>query len=130
GHYNHVLLTSGINRIPVAHAGDITKEVLQRLLITRSGEVVPVPVGLEPVGATPTPSPTPNANATPVAPTPTPAIIIPTPAATPSASPTVLPTAPPVATPSATPLSIEETEIRAQLSAQDGRRSGSFTDID
>src|SRR5207237_8778169 len=88
----------GVYLIRVSHAGYSTAEVLQRLLITRAGEVVPVPVGLEPVGPAPIATPT----------------------------PTVAPTATPI-TP---PLSVEETEIRAQLSAKDGRRSGSFTDVD
>src|SRR5205085_12349718 len=98
GRFYQGLLAPGIYLIRVSHAGYSTAEVLQRLLITRAGEVVPVPVGLEPVGPAPIATPT----------------------------PTVAPTA----TPIASPLSVEETEIRAQLSAKDGRRSGSFTDID
>ncbi|HEX8179650.1 MAG TPA: TonB-dependent receptor [Pyrinomonadaceae bacterium] len=85
---------------------------MQRLLITRTGEVVPVPVGLEPIstGASPAASPTPSVTATSGPP------------------PTTTPT--PTATPSARTPSLEETEIRAQLSSNDGRRSGSFTDVD
>src|SRR5205085_10559631 len=54
GRFYQGLLAPGIYLIRVSQAGYITKEVLQRLLITRAGEVVPVPVGLEPVSATPT----------------------------------------------------------------------------
>ncbi|PYS92431.1 MAG: hypothetical protein DMF64_09110 [Acidobacteria bacterium] len=100
GRFYQGLLAPGIYLIRVSHAGYSTAEVLQRLLITRAGEVVPVPVGLEPVGPTPIATPTPSVNP------------------------------PPAATPIAPPLSVEETEIRAQLSAKDGRRSGSFTDVD
>src|ERR1041384_2590742 len=105
GRFYQGLLAPAIYLIRVSHAGYSTAEVLQRLLITRAGEVVPVPVGLEPLGPTPAASPTPGTSATPVTPTATPP-------------------------PSTSPLSVEETEIRAQLSAKDGRRSGSFTDID
>src|ERR1041384_4631691 len=111
GRFYQGLLAPAIYLIRVSHAGYTTAEVLQRLLITRAGEVVPVPVGLEPIGPTPNATPTPGVNPTPSA------------SATPVASTTP-------ASPSAAPLSVEETEIRAQLSAKDGRRSGSFTDID
>ena len=91
------LLAPAIYRIRVSLTGYIPQEVLQRLQITRAGEVVPVPVGLEPVGpGGATTSPMPAAAATPP--------------------------------PAATVLGVEETEIRAQLTAKDGRRSGSFSD--
>ncbi|HEX8457029.1 MAG TPA: TonB-dependent receptor [Pyrinomonadaceae bacterium] len=93
GRFFQGLLAPAVYRIEVSLPGYITKAVLQRLSITRTGEVVPVPIGLEPADPGTT---------------------------TGAASPTPNPRAP----------SVEETEIRAQLSAPDGRRSGSFTDID
>ena len=49
GRFYQGLLNPGIYTIRVAAAGFQTKEVLQRLFITRTGEVVPVPVQLDPV---------------------------------------------------------------------------------
>jgi hypothetical protein len=60
GRFYQGLLPPGIYRIRVASAGFQTREVLQRLFITRTGEVVPVPVQLDPAGAaTATTTPTP-----------------------------------------------------------------------
>ena len=51
GRFYQGLLSPGIYTIRVAAPGYITKEVQQRLFITRTGEVVPVPVALDPTGA-------------------------------------------------------------------------------
>jgi hypothetical protein len=52
GTFYQGLLLPGIYKIQVALAGYQTREVLQRLKITYTGEVVPVPVSLEPASAT------------------------------------------------------------------------------
>jgi Carboxypeptidase regulatory-like domain len=60
GNFYQQLLPPGIYRITVSKAGYQKHEVLQPLRITYSGEVVPVPVSLDPVsatGATTTPGP-------------------------------------------------------------------------
>src|SRR6266446_1091273 len=51
GRFYQGLLTPGVYRIRVAATGFQTREVLQRLFITRTGEVVPVPVQLDPATA-------------------------------------------------------------------------------
>lgn len=55
GRFYQGLLIPGVYRIRVSTAGFETREVLQRLKITYTGEVVPVPVALDPVSATPAP---------------------------------------------------------------------------
>ena len=67
GRFYQGLLTPGLYIIRVSATGFQTREVVQRLLITRTGEVVPVPVSLDPA---PAPAPVPPAGANP---TPTPA---------------------------------------------------------
>ena len=64
GRFYQGLLAPGLYTIRVAAPGFQTREVVQRLFITRAGEVVPVPVNLDPVSAAPPP--------TTAAPTPTP----------------------------------------------------------
>src|SRR5947209_13623472 len=61
GRFYQGLLIPGIYRMRVSNPGYETREVIQRLKITYTGEVVPVPVTLEPVSAAPPPtaSPTP-----------------------------------------------------------------------
>src|SRR5438093_11794922 len=61
GRFYQGLLIPGIYRIRVSNQGYETREVIQRLKITYAGEVVPVPVTLDPVSAAPPPtaSPTP-----------------------------------------------------------------------
>ncbi|MDQ3755191.1 MAG: carboxypeptidase-like regulatory domain-containing protein, partial [Acidobacteriota bacterium] len=65
GRFYQGLLHPGIYTIRVSAPGFQTKEVIQRLFITKTGEVIPVPVSLDPAppGATPTP---PVAGATPI----------------------------------------------------------------
>jgi len=61
GRFYQGLLAPGTYTIRVSAPGFQTKEVQQRLFITRTGEVVPVPVSLDPVGPTPAqPTPTPQ----------------------------------------------------------------------
>jgi hypothetical protein len=59
GRFYQGLLPPGVYTIRVAAPGFVTREVVQRLFITRTGEVVPVPVSLDPVSAAPAPGPTP-----------------------------------------------------------------------
>jgi hypothetical protein len=61
GRFYQGLLIPGIYRIRVSNPGYEPREVLQRLKITYTGEVVPVPVALDPASATSAPvtSPTP-----------------------------------------------------------------------
>ena len=56
GRFYQGLLIPGVYRIRVSTTGYETREVLQRLKITYTGEVVPVPVALDPVSATPAPA--------------------------------------------------------------------------
>lgn len=59
GRFYQGLLAPGLYMIRVSMAGFDTKEISQRLRITYTGEVVPVPVSLDPVQSLPT-SPTPG----------------------------------------------------------------------
>jgi hypothetical protein len=61
GRFYQGLLLPGIYRVRVALPGYQTREVLQRLKITYTGEVVPVPVALDPVSPAATATPTPAA---------------------------------------------------------------------
>ncbi len=62
GRFYQGLLTPGVYTIRVSAPGFLTREVVQRLFITKAGEVVPVPVALDPApplppaGAQPTPA--------------------------------------------------------------------------
>jgi hypothetical protein len=98
GRFFQGLLTPGVYKISVASAGYETREVLQTLKISYTGEVVPVPVALDPAtpGATPTPTPAPGA----------------TPGPTPAPSPA---------------LRAEDTDLRAGIGGTDGARRGSFS---
>ncbi|HEX8069881.1 MAG TPA: carboxypeptidase-like regulatory domain-containing protein, partial [Pyrinomonadaceae bacterium] len=68
GRFYQGLLPPGVYTIRVAAPGYVTKEVQQRLFIARTGEVVPVPVALDPAPVAP-----PTTTGTP-APTPAPAL--------------------------------------------------------
>jgi hypothetical protein len=69
GRFYQGLLAPGLYTIRVTATGYEPREVVQRLFITRTGEVVPVPVSLDPLPAgAVTPTPTPS-----TAPTPAPA---------------------------------------------------------
>ncbi len=65
GRFYQGLLIPGTYRIRVSNTGYQTREVIQRLKITYTGEVVPVPVALDPAPAVPPPV---------TAPTPAPAV--------------------------------------------------------
>jgi hypothetical protein len=56
GRFYQGLLRPGIYTIRVSAPGFIPKEVEQRLFITRTGEVVPVPVALDPAPSAPAPT--------------------------------------------------------------------------
>ncbi|MGH9941599.1 MAG: carboxypeptidase-like regulatory domain-containing protein, partial [Pyrinomonadaceae bacterium] len=102
GRFYQGLLHPGIYTIRVSASGFQTKEVIQRLFITKTGEVIPVPVSLDP--ATPGTTPTP-----PVA------------GASPSPQPAASPT-------TANPITEEDTDIRARINASDARQGGAFTE--
>ena len=59
GRFYEGLLAPGLYTIRVSMRGYQTREVIQRLEITYTGEVVPVPVALDPVSAVATATPTP-----------------------------------------------------------------------
>jgi hypothetical protein len=67
GRFYQGLLLPGVYRIRVSTSGYQPREVIQRLKITYTGEVVPVPVALDPA---------PTAGVTAPAPTPTPALSV------------------------------------------------------
>ena len=108
GRFYQGLLPPGLYTIRVSAPGFVTQEVQQRLFITRTGEVVPVPVSLEPAPAT---TPTPTTTATPTT----------TGTATPPATATPTP-------PLAAGHTEEDTDIRARINAADGERGGAFTE--
>ena len=66
GRFYQGLLLPGVYRIRVSTAGYEPREVLQRLKITYTGEVVPVPVALDPVSPTPAPVGVPVPSPTPI----------------------------------------------------------------
>ena len=116
GRFYQGLLSPGLYRIRVSQLGYQTQEVVQRLQIARTGEVVPVPVSLEPVTAI---------TAAPGAPTqpgqPPVTTSQPAPRTTPP-NPAPSTTAAPPATASAV------SEVRASINTLDGQRSGSFNE--
>src|SRR2546423_587323 len=107
GRFYQGLLPPGVYTIRVSAPGFVTKEVQQRLFITRTGEVVPVPVALDPAPPGSLPTPTPTTTATP------------TTTGTPSATTTPTP---------APALTEEETDIRGRINATDARQGDSFTE--
>lgn len=110
GRFYQGLLAPGVYHIKVSKPGFQPREVEQRLKISATGEVVPIPVSLDPVAAgTPTPTP-----ANPPPPTTPPPTAAPTPPAT---SP------PPAAT-------AADTDVRASVNRLDARQSGSFSEVD
>ncbi len=102
GRFYQGLLPPGIYTIRVSAPGYLPREVQQRLFITRAGEVVPVPVALEPAPSVPAPTPAPTG--------------VPRPGASPTASPT----------PQA--LTTKDTDTRARTNATDARQGGAFTE--
>ena len=129
GRFYQGLLAPGTYTIRASATGYDSGETVQRLAGMRTGEVVPVPIVLEPSPAgSAQPSPTP---ATTTA-TPQPST---TPSTTPQPSPTVAtatPT-PSVATPTPAPSSTPQrtaadTDVRAGVNAKDASRGGVFND--
>lgn len=109
GRFYQGLLEPGIYLIRVSAAGYQTREVIQRLFVSRTGEVVPVPVTLDPVSAAAPPPSSSAATSTTATGT--------TPAATPTP-----------ATAATTALTAADTDIRARTSGTDASRGGSFTE--
>ncbi|MCP9494194.1 MAG: TonB-dependent receptor [Pyrinomonadaceae bacterium MAG19_C2-C3] len=109
GRFYQGLLAPGVYRIRVTSPGFQTREVIQRLFITRAGEVVPVPVTLDPDLPTATPAPTPitTSGGTPV---------VTTPVTTPAVTPT------PIA------LAATDTDVQARINTTDARSGGAFTE--
>jgi len=103
GRFYQGLLPPGAYTIRATAAGYEPGETVQRLLGMRTGEVVPVPIVLDPASTTPTPQPSPTASSTPP----------PTAAASPAATPQH---------------TAAETDVRAGVSAKDASRGGAFTD--
>lgn len=111
GRFFQGLLAPGLYRIRVSLPGYQTQEVVQRLLIARTGEVVPVPVSLDPLPSSPLVT-TPTTPTTPTAPI------------APTATPRPAPTAPGTATASAN--ANATTNVRAALNTTDASRGASF----
>ncbi|MDX6271749.1 MAG: hypothetical protein QOD28_2972 [Acidobacteriota bacterium] len=124
GRFYAGLLAPGVYLIRVSATGYVTREVRQRLFITRTGEVVPVPVALDPdtSGVAPSPTPTPLPTALPTT-TPTPTVQ----GMPPTTPPTTTPTPATTAASSST-LTEEDTDIRARVNASDARQGGAFTE--
>jgi hypothetical protein len=136
GRFYQGLLAPGTYTIRASASGYESGETVQRLAGMRTGEVVPVPIVLDPApqsaNATPTPTPTPTT-------TPQPSTTA-QPSTTPQPSPTVTSTTPtPIAatptpttvtpTPAATPQhTAAETDVRAGVNAKDASRGGAFND--
>src|SRR3712207_4879730 len=132
GRFYQGLLAPGTYTIRASASGYESGETVQRLAGMRTGEVVPVPIVLEPSPAggtqpTPTPAttPPPQTSTTPST----------APSTTPQPSPTVASTTPTptVASPTPAPVSTPrrtaaETDVRAGVSAKDASRGGVFND--
>jgi len=133
GRFYQGLLNPGIYTIRVSAPGFQTREVEQRLFITRTGEVVPVPVSLDPIitnapasaattatattTATPSPrsSPQPKANAK-------------SSASTGGAQTGTASSSGGGTSSGSTALSVADTDVRAAASSGDASRGGSFTE--
>ncbi len=117
GRFFQGLLAPGTYTIRASAPGYGPGETVQRLNSMRTGEVVPVPITLDPTPAgTPTPTP-----ATQPTQTPQPGTV-----ATPQPTP-----APVAANPSPTPqLTAAQTDVRGSVNAKDSRRGGAFTDVE
>jgi hypothetical protein len=113
GRFYQGLLAPGLYRIRVSRSGYQTQEVVQRLQIARTGEVVPVPVSLEPATAGPATQPPPTQPTQPAAP----GQPVPRTTSTPTPTTTVPPTA-----------ASAVSEVRASINTIDGQRSGSFNE--
>ena len=105
GRFFQGLLLPGTYTIRVSAPGYETKDTVMRLLGLRTGEVVPVPVALDPVGTS-------SAAATAASPT----------APSPTSSPTPTPGTSPAA------LTAEDTDLRGGINTLDAQRGGGFVE--
>ncbi|HEV3470936.1 MAG TPA: carboxypeptidase regulatory-like domain-containing protein [Pyrinomonadaceae bacterium] len=102
GRFFQGLLPPGTYTIRATAAGYEPGETVQRLLATRTGEVVPVPINLDPA----------------------------TPAGTATPTPTATPAAPGVPAPAAPPRTAAETDVRGGIVTKDARRGAAFTEAE
>jgi hypothetical protein len=108
GRFFQGLLAPGTYTIRATAAGYAPGETVQRLLGMRTGDVVPVPIDLDPLAAGATPATTPTTPAT-------------------GATPTTTPTTPGGARPT---LTEADTNLRGSVNAKDARHGGAFTDME
>jgi hypothetical protein len=116
GRFYQGLLPPALYKIRVTKTGYLPNETFQRLKIARTGEVVPVPVSLDPAPATPTATP-------PTQPTTPPTI-------PPAVTPGTPPATPPAPIPATAPATAAGNEVRSSINTLDARRSGSFSETD
>jgi hypothetical protein len=137
GRFYQGLLAPGTYTIRASATGYESGETIQRLAGMRTGEVVPVPILLDPAAQTASPQPSPVPTQTPssvstTAPQPSPSVASTTTTTPSAATPTPPPSIPvvmPVATPAATPQhTAAETDVRAGVNAKDASRGGAFND--
>ena len=123
GRFFQGLLPPGTYTIRATATGFEPGETVQRLIGMRTGEVVPVPITLDPSPTlAPTPAPTPAPSTTQ---TPNP-VSTPPPAASATPQPT-----PVAAGPTPTPqLTAAQTDVRGSVNAKDSRRGAAFTDVE
>ncbi|HEU4594437.1 MAG TPA: TonB-dependent receptor [Pyrinomonadaceae bacterium] len=125
GRFYQGLLPPGTYTIRATATGYDPGETVQRLLATRTGEVVPVPILLDPSNpsAATTPPSTSPTTTSPTTTTTTPPTVSTNPQPTP---------APSVPTPGGTPqpVSATSTDVRAGINAKDARRGGAFTEVE
>ncbi len=133
GRFYQGLLNPGVYTIRVSAPGFQTREVEQRLFITRTGEVVPVPVSLDPIttnapasAATPAATSTAATTATPRA-SAQPKANANSSASTGSAQTGTASSSSGASSGSAA-LSVADTDVRAAASSGDASRGGSFTE--
>ncbi|HEX6622636.1 MAG TPA: carboxypeptidase-like regulatory domain-containing protein, partial [Pyrinomonadaceae bacterium] len=119
GRFFQGLLPPGTYTIRATAAGYEPGETVQRLLATRTGEVVPVPINLDPSPVQPGSATTPTTTPTTTTTTPTPTTTTPT--------GTTQPTAAAPTTPSG---SSAATDVRGAVITKDARRGGAFVDTE
>jgi hypothetical protein len=130
GRFYQGLLPPGTYTIRASATGFEPGETVQRLLGMRTGDVVPVPIVLDP--ASPQPTPTSTAPTTTTTTNPTTTNPQPSPTATSTLPTTATTPTPASASPAATPTqhTAAETDVRASVNAKDTRRGGAFTEAE